>query len=91
MITAFTALAALVFTGESLTTSREQNALAEQGQVTGRYASAVDQIGTQGDDHLQTRLGGVYELERLMYDSPRDQPTIIEVLSAFVRHQHQRR
>lgn len=85
LVTAFTALAALVFTGESLTATREQNALAQQGQVTGRYTSAVDQIGTHGDDHLQTRLGGVYALERLMTDSPRDQPTIIEVLSAFVR------
>jgi hypothetical protein len=66
VVTAFTALAALVFTGESLTATREQNALSEQGQITGRYTSAVDQIGTQGDDRLQTRLGGVYALERLL-------------------------
>jgi uncharacterized protein YjbI with pentapeptide repeats len=85
MVTAFTALAALVYTGESIAANHQQNALAEQSQITGRYTSAVDQIGTQGDDHLQTRLGGVYALERLMTDSPRDQPTVIEVLSAFVR------
>jgi uncharacterized protein YjbI with pentapeptide repeats len=46
---------------------------------------AVEQIGRQGADFLQVRLGGVYALERLARDSPRDQPTIIEVLSAFVR------
>lgn len=85
MVTAFTALAALVYTGDSLTATREQNALAEQGQIAGRYTSAVEQTGTQGDDHLQTRLGGVYALERLMIDSPRYQPIVIEVLSEFVR------
>lgn len=50
-----------------------------------RYTKAIDQIGTQGADHLETRLGGIYALERLAKDSPRDQPTIVQVLSAFVR------
>src|SRR5262249_41385831 len=31
------------------------------------------------------RLGGIYALERLMQDSPRDQPTVVAVLCAFVR------
>jgi len=78
VITAGTALGALIFTGLSLSTT-------EQGQITDRYSKAVEQIGTQGPDHLETRLGGIYALERLSKDSPRDQPTIIEVLSAFVR------
>lgn len=76
--TAFTALAALVFTAQSLSTT-------EQGQFTDRYTRAMDQIGTLGEDHLQTRLGAIYALERLAHDSPRDQPTIVQVLSAFVR------
>src|SRR6266699_1165904 len=78
VITAFTALAALVFTGESLNATRSQDTLAEQGQITDRYTAAVDQIGIQGADHLETRLGGVYALGRLMTGSPRDQPTIVE-------------
>lgn len=78
VITAFTAVCAVIFTGLSLSAT-------EQGQITDRYTKAIDQIGTQGPDHLQTRLGGVYTLERLARDSPRDQPTIIEVLSAFIR------
>ncbi len=76
--TAFAALAALVFTGLSLSAT-------QQAQITDRYARAVDQIGVQGPDHLETRLGGIYALERLAHDSPRDQPTIVQVLSAFVR------
>jgi hypothetical protein len=53
--------------------------------VTDRYTTAVAQISTPDPGHLETRLGGIYGLERLAVDSPRDQPTIIEVLSAFIR------
>jgi hypothetical protein len=31
------------------------------------------------------RIGGIYALERIARDSPRDHPTIMEVLAAFVR------
>lgn len=85
VVTAFTALAALVFTAQSLTATRNQVSVSEQSQFTERYSTAVDQISTPGLDHLETRLGGIYALERLANDSSRDQPTIIEVLSAFVR------
>ncbi|MEV4313454.1 pentapeptide repeat-containing protein [Actinocrispum sp. NPDC049592] len=92
LITALTAVGALIFTGLSLNATRDQvaiaqsqNAVVEQGQFTDRYGKAVEQIGRQGADHLQIRLGGIYALERLAHDSPRDQPTIIEVLTAFIR------
>ncbi|WP_162185768.1 pentapeptide repeat-containing protein [Lentzea aerocolonigenes] len=85
MITALTAVGALVFTGLSLNATRQQVAVAEQSQVTDRYTKAVEQLDRGGDDHLQVRLGAIYGLERLAQDSPRDQPTIIEVLSAFIR------
>jgi uncharacterized protein YjbI with pentapeptide repeats len=70
-----------------MSSTREQINLSEQGQITDRYTKAIDQLGTgtQGDAHLQTRLGGIYALERLAHDSPRDQPAIIEILSAFIR------
>jgi Pentapeptide repeats (8 copies) len=84
-ITAFTALAALLFTALSLAATREQISLAEQGQLTDRYTKAVDEIGTPGTEHLQVRLGGIFALERLAQDSPRDRMTIIEVLSAYIR------
>jgi hypothetical protein len=56
--------------------------LTRQGQITDRYTAAVDQLGS---DHRDVRLGGIYSLERIMRDSKLDQPTIVEVLSAFVR------
>jgi Pentapeptide repeats (8 copies) len=55
----------------------------EQGHITERYTKAIEQLGS---GTLTVRLGGIYALERLAHDSPeRDQPTVVEVLGAFVR------
>lgn len=92
VLTAVAAVIAAVFTWTSVRAIQQQadiaqaqNSIAEQGQFTDRYTKAVEQLDQMGDDHLQARMGGIYGLERLAHDSPRDQPTIIEVLSAFVR------
>jgi uncharacterized protein YjbI with pentapeptide repeats len=44
----------------------------------------VEQLGSGSID---VRLGGIFSLERLARDSVKVQPTIIEILSAFVRTQ----
>lgn len=85
LITAFTAVGALIFTALSLNATRDQVAVAQQGQFTERYSRAIEQLGRQGPDQLQIRLGAIYALERLASDSPRDQPTIVEVLATFIR------
>jgi hypothetical protein len=54
----------------------------EQGHITERYTKAIEQLGS---DKLDVRLGGIYALERIAADSERDHPTVVEVLSAFVR------
>jgi hypothetical protein len=58
--------------------------LTERGHLTDRYAKAIEQLG---DDKLDVRLGGIYSLEQIAHDSPRDrdQATIVEVLGVFVR------
>lgn len=56
--------------------------LSREGHFTDRYSKAVEQLG---DDKIEERLGGIYALGRLMADSNRDQPTILEVLAAWVR------
>jgi hypothetical protein len=63
---------------------KESFELTERGHLTDRYAKAIEQLG---DDNLDCRLGGIYALEQLATDSTRDrdQATIVEVLSAFVR------
>ncbi len=35
--------------------------------------------------NLEVRLGGIYALERIAHDSPKNQSTIMEVLTAYVR------
>ncbi|MCU1687390.1 MAG: putative secreted protein [Amycolatopsis sp.] len=85
LVTAFTAVAALVFTALSLSTTRDQIGITEQGQFTDRYTKAIDQLGTPGAEHLWVRVGGIFALERVANDSPRDQRAIVEVLGAFLR------
>jgi hypothetical protein len=66
----------------SLAMANRTYRLSQQSQLTERYSKAIEQLG---DDKLDIRLGGLYALERLAVDSKRDHPTVVEVLSAFVR------
>jgi hypothetical protein len=61
---------------------RHTHDLTEQGQVTDRYTKAVEQLGS---DKLSVRIGGIYALERVARDSAIDHPTVMEVLTAFIR------
>jgi len=65
----------LVYTALNFRLSRESH-------VTDRYTKAIEQLGSEG---LDVRLGAIYALERIMIDSPRDHPTIVEVLATFAR------
>jgi uncharacterized protein YjbI with pentapeptide repeats len=81
------AAGALAFTARNFTLSRRTLNVTEQGQVTDRYTKAIEQLGS---DKLDVRIGGIYALERVARDSPRDHPTVMEVLAAFIRvHSHE--
>jgi len=54
----------------------------EEKQITERYSKSIEQLG---DDKIEIRLGGIYALERIAKDSPKDHWTIMEVLSSFVQ------
>jgi uncharacterized protein YjbI with pentapeptide repeats len=82
LIAGLFAAGALVFTARNFTLSRRTFELTEQGQVTERYTKAIEQLGS---DKLDVRIGGIYALERVARDSARDHPTVIEVLTAFIR------
>jgi uncharacterized protein YjbI with pentapeptide repeats len=69
------ALGALVYTARNFSLSRE-------GQVTDRYTRAIEQLGSYTID---VTIGGIYALERIAHDSPRDHPTVMEVLAACIR------
>lgn len=84
LVTSLAAIAALLFTGLSLQQTRAQNQLAQSGQITDRFNAAVTNLGS---DTETIRIGGIYALQRIMQDSPRDQPAVVQVLAAFVREQ----
>ena len=69
------ATGALVFTARSL-------ALSRAGQVTGRYAQALEQLGREEHD---VRIDGIHALEHVARDSPRHHPAVMEMLAAFIR------
>ncbi|WP_329127292.1 pentapeptide repeat-containing protein [Streptomyces sp. NBC_01465] len=61
----------------------EQEKAATEGQINQRYVDAVKLLAS--NDSLTQRLGGIYALERNMHESERDHPTVLAILSAFVR------
>ena len=69
------AVGALIFTALNFN-------LLRHGQVTDRYTRAIEQLGS---GKLDVCIGGIYALERVAHDSPRDHPPVMEVLTTFVR------
>jgi uncharacterized protein YjbI with pentapeptide repeats len=67
---------------DQLKISSQELGVSREGQITDRYTKAVENLG---DDAVDVRLGGVYALQRIMEDSPRDHPTIANVLATYVR------
>jgi hypothetical protein len=56
--------------------------LARRGQVTDRFHKATAQLGAATTDE---RLGGIYALEQIWKESPRDHAAILELLCSYVR------
>lgn len=81
-VTGLVVVGGVIFTGASLVYTSKTLKTTQQGQVTDRYTKAIEQLG---DSKPEVRLGGIYALQRLMVDSPRDRQTILEVLAAYVR------
>lgn len=62
--------------------------LNERGQITDRYAKAVEMLGSQS---RETCVGGIYSLGHIMLDSPAYEQAIVSVLSAFIRRNAKRK
>ncbi|MFB7864490.1 pentapeptide repeat-containing protein [Streptomyces sp. NPDC056069] len=76
------AVAAVLFTWMSVGQTQEELRISREAQITGRYTAAVASLGS---DSADVRVGGIYALERIMRDSPRDQATGLSVIAAYVR------
>lgn len=72
-------LLGIIFTYNTFVLNRD-------GQITDRFTKAVAQLG---DDDIAVRLGGLYALERIAKDSPKDHGTIMEIISAYIREKSQ--
>jgi len=77
-------LAGLLFGWQQLGNTNENLQVSQEGQITDRFARAVEQLGSEDPT---VRIGAVYALERISLDSARDHRPVIEVLSAFVRNE----
>ncbi|MEV5595706.1 pentapeptide repeat-containing protein [Streptomyces sp. NPDC052496] len=82
VLAAMATLAVASFTWVSLNQVDREQELTRDAQITDRYNTAVGNLGNGSPD---IRLGGIYALQRIMLDSRRDYPTVIDVLSAYVR------
>src|SRR5450759_4625746 len=80
--TGLLATLAVLGAGVGLAYTARTYRLSREGHLTDRYTKAVEQLGS---DKIEVRLGGIYALERLLRDSSTDQPTIVEVLAAYIR------
>ncbi|MDT0447790.1 pentapeptide repeat-containing protein [Streptomyces sp. DSM 40473] len=76
------ALVALFFTWMQVSQNSKEVRVAEHGEVTNRYNTAIQNLAS-ANPHI--RLGGIYALDRIMQDSPRDEPAVVSVLSEYVR------
>jgi Pentapeptide repeats (8 copies) len=66
-------------------TAADQLRVAQDGQITGRFVAAIEQLGNKKD--LRARLGAIYGLERVATESDRDYWPVMEILSSYVREE----
>ncbi|WP_329219221.1 pentapeptide repeat-containing protein [Streptomyces sp. NBC_01485] len=76
------ALLALSFTYVTISQANETLGLTKREQVATTYGDTVDRLG---DDSINVRVSSIYALQRIMRDSPSEQPRIVKILSSYVR------
>jgi uncharacterized protein YjbI with pentapeptide repeats len=77
-------LTGLNFAWQQLGQTSDKPRVSQEGRITDRFTRAVDQLGS---DDLTVRLGGIWALERIAGDCPRDYGPVMEVLTAFARQE----
>jgi hypothetical protein len=80
-------VAGLTVAGVTLMRHFAQTDADRQRRIIESFSKAIEQLGS---DKLEVRLGGIYALERLSQESPRDHRTVMENLTAFVRERTRR-
>jgi len=75
-------LFSLVVAWQNLVATQKNIQVSQEKNITDLFTKAVEQLGS---DKIEVRLGGIYALERLAHDSPKDYWPILEILTAYVR------
>ena len=79
-------LIAILFAGIGLfinfQDARLDRNLTKEKLIVDRFSRAIDQIGSNKEEFV---IKGIYALERIAKDYPRERSTIMEILTAFVR------
>jgi len=73
----------------NLQATQDKLEIDRQGQLTNRFIQATGQLGAElkdGQPNVEVRLGGIYALNRISRDWPKDYWPIADVLTAYVRH-----
>jgi pentapeptide repeat protein len=79
----------LLFTWRNLRATQLKLDIDREAQLTNRFTAATSQLGAQlsdGKPNVEARLGGIYALSSIARDSPRDYWPVMEILTAYVRH-----
>jgi Pentapeptide repeats (8 copies) len=69
-------------TWRQLKAAQDQLTIAQESQLTQRFAQAVDQLGSE---QIVVRIGGIYALERVARNSPADAGAVAELLCSYIR------
>jgi hypothetical protein len=88
-LTGFALLLGLVFTWKNLQATQEKLEVDRSGQLTTRFNTATSQLGADGKEgkpNVEARLGGIYSLEWIAKDNPHLYWPVMEILTAYVRH-----
>ncbi len=81
-ITAYVGYRNLKIGEENLKVGQKNLKVTEDKQVTERFSKSIKHLGS---DKIDVRLGGIYALEQIAFDSAKYHWTIVEILSAFIR------
>ncbi|MCZ9349581.1 pentapeptide repeat-containing protein [Streptomyces mutabilis] len=69
-------------TWRQLRVSQDGLRATQEGYVTDRFSTAVDQLGS---DKLETRIGGLHALWRIAEHSARDREAVLSIKAAYLR------
>ncbi|HEV8194872.1 MAG TPA: pentapeptide repeat-containing protein [Ktedonobacterales bacterium] len=82
-------LVGLLFTWRNLRATQLKLDIDREAQLTNRFTQATTQLGAQlsdGRPNVEARLGGIYALAWIARDSLDDYWPVVEILTAYVRH-----